>query len=122
MFQYAVAALPVAVDGRSVPLLAARRGNTAIVQRCRYRSRRHPGDIHVEDPAHDGSLLLDDLQFAFPTSDRSVQPAIEEWKRMKVLGVGISGLIAFAGLTVGGIMAYVSDGAVAWFRHWLKIN
>ncbi len=52
----------------------------------------------------------------------SVQPALEEWKRMKSLGVGISGLIAFAGLTIGGIVAYIGDGAVAAIRHWLKIN
>jgi hypothetical protein len=34
----------------------------------------------------------------------------------------ISGLIAFAGLTIGGIVAYIGDGAVAVIRHWLKIN
>ncbi|MCJ9692985.1 DUF1515 domain-containing protein [Rhizobium sp. PRIMUS64] len=52
----------------------------------------------------------------------AVAPTLEEWKKMKTLGYGISGLIAFAGLTVGGIVAYASDGAVAWIRHWLKIN
>ncbi|ARO28807.1 hypothetical protein NXC14_CH00810 [Rhizobium sp. NXC14] len=35
---------------------------------------------------------------------------------------GISGLIAFAGLTVGGTVAYMSDSAIAWLRHWLKIS
>jgi hypothetical protein len=50
-----------------------------------------------------------------------VSPVIEEWKRMKTLGVGISGLIAFAGLTIGGIVAYVSETAVSGVRHWLKI-
>ena len=40
----------------------------------------------------------------------AVQPALEEWKRMKTLGVGISGPIAFAGLTIGGIVAYIGDG------------
>lgn len=53
---------------------------------------------------------------------KAVQPALDEWKRMKAPGYGISGLIAFAGLTVGGVVAYASDGAVAWLRHWLKIN
>ncbi|MEI1249272.1 DUF1515 domain-containing protein [Rhizobium aouanii] len=52
----------------------------------------------------------------------AVAPTLEEWKKMKTLGYGISGLIAFAGLTVGGVVAYVSDGAVAALRHWLKIN
>ena len=52
----------------------------------------------------------------------AVTPALEEWKRMKTLGYGISGLIAFAGLTIGGTVAYMSDGAVSALRHWLKIN
>lgn len=52
----------------------------------------------------------------------SVQPALEEWRRMRTIGIGISGLIAFAGLTIGGIITYVGDGAVSAIRHWLKIN
>ncbi|MBX5148492.1 DUF1515 domain-containing protein [Rhizobium lentis] len=52
----------------------------------------------------------------------STQPALEDWKRIKAIGYGISGLIALAGLTVGGVVAYASDGAVTWLRHWLKIN
>ncbi|NZD62885.1 DUF1515 domain-containing protein [Rhizobium sp. WYCCWR 11290] len=52
----------------------------------------------------------------------AVAPTLEEWKKMKTLGYGISGLIAFAGLTIGGIIAYASDGAVAALRHWLKIS
>ncbi|MGO8301039.1 DUF1515 domain-containing protein [Rhizobium ruizarguesonis] len=52
----------------------------------------------------------------------AVTPALEEWKRLKTLGVGISGLIALAGLTIGGMISYAGDGAVSWFRHWLKLN
>ncbi|MBY2923072.1 DUF1515 domain-containing protein [Rhizobium leguminosarum] len=55
-------------------------------------------------------------------NQEAVGPALEEWKRMKTIGYGISGLIAFAGLTIGGTIAYASDGAVAALRHWLKIN
>lgn len=51
-----------------------------------------------------------------------VAPAIDEWKRMKTLGVGISGLIALAGLTIGDIVAYMSETAVSGIRHWLKIQ
>lgn len=43
-------------------------------------------------------------------------------QKMKTLGYGISWLIAFAGLTVGGIVAYMSDEAVSALRHCLKIN
>jgi hypothetical protein len=53
---------------------------------------------------------------------KATQPALAEWAQMKRLGYGISGLIAFAGLTIGGVIAYASDGAVAALRHWLKIS
>lgn len=33
----------------------------------------------------------------------AVQPTLEEWKRLKSLGYGVSGLIAFAGLTIAGL-------------------
>lgn len=69
--------------------------------------------------------IREEIKALKETVDRnhaSVQPALEEWKRMKTLGVGISGLIAFAGLTIGGIVAYIGDGAVAAIRHWLKIS
>ncbi|ACE93042.1 hypothetical protein AMC90_CH04053 [Rhizobium phaseoli] len=49
-------------------------------------------------------------------------PALEDWKRIKMIGYGVSGLIAIAGLTTGAIVTWASDGAVAWIRHWLKIN
>ncbi|TBZ98896.1 DUF1515 domain-containing protein [Rhizobium leguminosarum] len=55
-------------------------------------------------------------------NQEAVRPALEEWKRMKTIGYGIAGLIAFAGLTIGGMVAYASDVAVAALRHWLKIN
>ena len=34
----------------------------------------------------------------------------------------ISGLIAIAGLTIGSIVAYMSDGTIAQARHWLKTD
>lgn len=52
----------------------------------------------------------------------AVQPALEEWKSMKRIGYSISGLIAFAGLTIGAVITWASDGAVTALRHWLKIN
>jgi glucose-6-phosphate isomerase len=62
------------------------------------------------------------LKETVQSNHASVQPALEEWRRMRTIGIGISGLIAFAGLTIGGIITYMSDGAVSALRHWLKIN
>ena len=48
--------------------------------------------------------------------------AIDEWERVKALGVGIFGLSALAGLTIEGTVAsIVSEMAVSGIRHWLKI-
>ncbi|MDM9619068.1 DUF1515 domain-containing protein [Rhizobium sp. S96] len=63
-----------------------------------------------------------ELRATVESNQKMVAPAIDEWKRMKALGVGISGLIALAGLTIGGIVAWASDGAIAALRHWLRIN
>ncbi|NKL37505.1 DUF1515 domain-containing protein [Rhizobium leguminosarum bv. viciae] len=71
------------------------------------------------------ATLRDEIKALKETVEKnhdSVQPGLEEWRRMKSIGYGISGLIAFAGLTIGGMIAYASDGAVAALRHWLKIN
>ncbi|MBX4911228.1 MULTISPECIES: DUF1515 domain-containing protein [Rhizobium] len=71
------------------------------------------------------AMLRDQIKGLKETVDenhKAVKPTLDEWKRMKQIGYGISGLIAFAGLTVGGTVAYMSDSAVAWLRHWLKIN
>lgn len=65
---------------------------------------------------------ISDLRETVNSNQEAVAPAIEEWNRMKALGVGIAGLIALAGLTVGGIVAWASDGAVTALRHWLRIN
>lgn len=51
----------------------------------------------------------------------TVTPALEEWKRMKTLGVGFSGLVAFSGLTIGAIIAWAGESALTTIRHWLKI-
>lgn len=73
----------------------------------------------VEAMLRDG---INDLKVTVQSNHNAVQPALEEWKRMRTIGIGISGLIAFAGLTIGGIITYVGDGAVSALRHWLKIN
>ncbi|WP_426238190.1 DUF1515 domain-containing protein [Pararhizobium sp. DWP1-1-3] len=54
-------------------------------------------------------------------NQEAVSPTVAEWQRMKTLGLGMAGLIALAGLTIGGIVAYMSETAVSGIRHWLKI-
>lgn len=51
-----------------------------------------------------------------------VQPSLEEWKRMRTLGLGLVSLLAIGGLSVGAALSYMGDGAVAIIRHWLRID
>lgn len=62
------------------------------------------------------------LKATVEKNHEAVAPALDEWKRLKTLGIGISGLIALAGITVGGTISYAGDGLVTWVRHWLKVN
>lgn len=48
-------------------------------------------------------------------------PAVADWKRIKMIGLGISGLIAFTGISIGVFASWASETAVAAIRHWLKI-
>jgi len=64
---------------------------------------------------------LKGLKETVEKNQEAVSPTIAEWRRMKTLGLGIAGLIAMAGLTVGGIVAHMSETAVSGIRHWLKI-
>lgn len=66
-----------------------------------------------------GELLA--LKETVEKNQDTVSPAIEDWRRMRTLGVGISGLIAFAGLTIGSIIAWAGETVVTTIRHWLKI-
>lgn len=52
----------------------------------------------------------------------AVQPSVDDWKRMKALGIGIAGLLALGGLSVGALLGYASDAAVTAIRHWLRIT
>ncbi|MBB2687865.1 UNVERIFIED_ORG: hypothetical protein GGD48_004990 [Rhizobium etli] len=50
------------------------------------------------------ATLRDEIKSLKETVDRNqaaVMPSVEEWRKMKLIGFGISGMIAFAGLTVG---------------------
>ncbi|MGR8923878.1 DUF1515 domain-containing protein [Rhizobium leguminosarum] len=89
------------------------------------RQQIHLLDKVVEISSGVDATLREEIKSIKETVQKNheaVAPTLEEWKKMKNLGYSISGLIGFAGLTIGGMIAYASDGAVAALRHWLKIN
>lgn len=53
---------------------------------------------------------------------KAVTPAVADWQRMKLMGLGIVGLVALGGLSVGAILAWANESAAAVIRHWLKIT
>lgn len=65
---------------------------------------------------------LTSLKDTVERNQSAAAPMIAEWGRLKTLGVGISGLIALAGLTIGSIVAWAGEALVASIRQWLKIS
>lgn len=49
----------------------------------------------------------------------AVQPSVEEWKRIKTLGIGITGVLAIGGLSVGAMLSMGLDAFKAAVRSWL---
>ena len=46
--------------------------------------------------------------------------AIEEWKNMKRVGLGLVGLLALGGLSLGAILAWAGEATKAWIIHLLR--
>lgn len=65
---------------------------------------------------------VEELKGAFETHQAEIGPTIQEWRRMKVLGSGITGLLAIAGLSLGAFLTWAGDSAVTAIRAWLKIG
>lgn len=51
-----------------------------------------------------------------------IKPQTDDFRRMKTVGLGIVGLIAMGGFTVGGFIVWAGDVAVNWIRQWLRIS
>jgi len=64
---------------------------------------------------------LDALKALVDGNTSSIAPTIEEWKRIRALGLGIVGLLAIGGVSVGAALAMAGDAAVNAVRAWLRI-
>lgn len=56
------------------------------------------------------------------TLNEDIKPQTDDFKRMKAIGIGLAGMIALGGMSVGGMVVYAGDVAVNWVRHWLRIQ
>jgi hypothetical protein len=80
-------------------------------------------DKVVEISSGVDATLREEIKALKETVDRnhaSVQPTIEEWKKLKIVGSSISGLIALSGLTAGTIIAVYGKAVIVSALAWLK--
>lgn len=56
------------------------------------------------------------------SNHEEVQPALAEWRRIKILGTGVGGLLLMLGISVGAVITWASDTASSLVRHWLKLG
>jgi hypothetical protein len=64
---------------------------------------------------------IESLEQTVKDNHEAVAPTIDDMQRLKMVGYGIAGLIAIAGLSVGGLIMWAGETAVNAVRHWLKI-
>ncbi len=65
------------------------------------------------------SQKLGDLTKELADHKLAVQPSIDEWKRIRTLGIGITGVLAIGGLSVGAMLSMGLDAFRAALRSWL---
>lgn len=49
----------------------------------------------------------------------AVQPSLDDWQRIKAMGLGITGILALGGLSVGAVLASGIDTFKSFLRSWL---
>jgi hypothetical protein len=62
---------------------------------------------------------LGDLTKELTDHKLAVQPSIDEWKRIRTLGIGITGVLAIGGLSVGAMLSMGLDAFRTALRSWL---
>lgn len=80
------------------------------------------------DIAENGSVVQqarDEVKWigsAMSQHKAEMETSIEDWKRIKNLGLGIAGILAMGGLTVGATMSWAGETVVTFIRRWLKVE
>lgn len=50
------------------------------------------------------------------------QPTIDEWRRIRAVGIGLVGLLALGGVSIGAALAWAGESVVHAVRQWLRIG
>lgn len=103
----------------------------------RDASRKGRQVLHerMNDVAHDIGTIRGDIQILGQVDGQlrgevqrlsarvdSAQPTLDEWRRIRAIGVGLVGLLAIGGLSVGAALAWAGESVVQVVRQWLKIS
>lgn len=51
-----------------------------------------------------------------------VAPSVQDWKSMKRVGIGLTGLLALGGVTLWSLLWWAGDAAINAVRAWLRIT
>lgn len=51
-----------------------------------------------------------------------MEPVADEWRRIQKIGIGLFGLIAVGGISIGGFLAAGGNWLVDIIRHWLRLQ
>ena len=65
---------------------------------------------------------LDALRKSVSDSNSSIQPTVDEWRRIKAIGIGLVGLLALGGVSVGAALSWTGESVVSAVRAWLHIS
>lgn len=69
----------------------------------------------VKMSAHEVKRLGDEIA----QHKQAIQPSIDDWRRIKTLGLGVTGVLAIGGLSVGAVLVAGIDAFKAVLRSWL---
>lgn len=62
------------------------------------------------------------LALKVDANQKEVKPAVDEWNRMKAIGIGIGGLLALGGLSLASMLMWFGEVFWNWLRHMLRIG
>ncbi len=54
--------------------------------------------------------------------DNNITPTINEWKRIRALGLGVVGIVALGGVSFGAAIMWAGDAVRYWLLHWLGLG
>jgi len=105
---------------------ASRRQEEDIEDGKRSRERIHQKLEKIEeDVAIVGKVAAQAREESAATKklvDEEIKPVTEDVKRMRMIGMGIIGLVGFAFTALGITLAMVGEGVIQAVRGWLRIS